>query len=187
MGYKFLVTTLNLMLSPNYDREFGKTTLDIIKDSKIIENVWKSGDQAYVWMSHADSVYNVPRGFEVIAYSILNNSIAMIANEQRKIYGMQFHPEVYHTPDGINLLANFLSIAGCQKNWTVNTFLEDQQDAIKKHIGTKKVIAALSGGVDSSVAAVLTYKAIGEQLHCIFIDNGLLRYNEVEKSKAIVY
>ncbi|GAT76894.1 glutamine-hydrolyzing GMP synthase [Ehrlichia ruminantium] len=169
----------------NCNKEFGKTILNIIKNSKIIENIWESGDQACVWMSHADSVYNVPRGFEVIAYSVLNNSIAMVANEQRRIYGMQFHPEVYHTPDGINLLANFLDIAGCKKDWTVTSFIDDQQDAIKKQIGNKKVIAALSGGVDSSVAAALTYKAIGNQLHCVFINNGLLRYNEVEKVKQL--
>ncbi|QGR02162.1 glutamine-hydrolyzing GMP synthase [Ehrlichia ruminantium] len=169
----------------NYNKEFGKTTLNIIKNSKITENIWQLGDQACVWMSHADSVYNVPRGFEVIAYSVLNNSIAMIANDRRKIYGMQFHPEVYHTPAGVNLLANFLDIANCQKNWTVTSFIDDQQGAIRKQVGSKKVIAALSGGVDSSVAAVLTYRAIGEQLHCIFIDNGLLRCNEVEKVKQL--
>ena len=166
-------------------KEFGKVTLDVVKESALTKNVWKIGDQVYVWMSHADSVYNVPYGFEVIAYSMLNNAIAMISNEKRRIYGVQFHPEVYHTPDGTNLLHNFIKIANCEENWTVTSFLDDQRNLIKKQVGSKKVIAAISGGVDSSVAAALTYRAIGDQLYCIFIDNGLLRYNEAEKIKQL--
>ncbi|AHX04438.1 glutamine-hydrolyzing GMP synthase [Ehrlichia japonica] len=184
-GLQLLSNYFKSTVVQSYGKEFGKATLNIVKGSEIIKDVWKVGEQASVWMSHADSVCDVPYGFEVIAYSVLNNTIAMISNEKRRIYGMQFHPEVYHTPDGIKLLANFVKIADCKNSWTMDSFLDDQQNLIKKQVGNKKVIAALSGGVDSSVAAALTYRAIGDQLCCIFIDNGLLRYNEAEKVRQL--
>ncbi|ABD45456.1 GMP synthase (glutamine-hydrolyzing) [Ehrlichia chaffeensis str. Heartland] len=180
-GLQLLSNYFNSTIVHGCGQEFGKAILNVVKKSEMIKDVWKVGDQPYVWMSHADSVYDTPCGFEVIACSVVNNAIAMISNEERRIYGVQFHPEVYHTPDGVKLLANFVRIAGCDNNWTVESFLDEQENLIKKQVGDKKVIAALSGGVDSSVAAALTYRAIGDQLHCIFIDNGLLRYNEAEK------
>ncbi|RZB12548.1 glutamine-hydrolyzing GMP synthase [Ehrlichia minasensis] len=185
-GLQLLSNYFNSAIVSGCSKEFGKATLNIIKASEITKNVWEVGRKVDVWMSHADSVYNVPHGFEVIAYSVLKNVIAMVCNEERKIYGMQFHPEVYHTTDGIALLNNFIRIAGCKNNWTMTSFLDEQQHIIRKQVGDKKVIAAISGGVDSSVAAALTYRAIGDQLHCIFIDNGLLRYNEAEKISQLL-
>ncbi|MGN7618906.1 MAG: glutamine-hydrolyzing GMP synthase [Ehrlichia sp.] len=184
-GLQLLSNYFKATVVSNCIKEFGKVDLDIIKESALTENIWKVGDRVHVWMSHTDSLYSVPYGFEVIAYSILNNAIAMISNEKRKIYGMQFHPEVYHTPDGTNLLSSFVKIANCEGNWKVASFLDDQQSLIKKQVGNKRVIAAISGGVDSSVAAALTYRAIGNQLYCIFVDSGLLRYNEAEKIKKL--
>ena len=184
-GLQILSNYFKSTIVSDSSKEFGKVTIDVIKESALTKGTWEIGDQVYVWMSHTDSVYDVPYGFEVIAYSVLNNAIAVISNEKRRIYGVQFHPEVYHTPDGTSLLDNFIKIANCEKNWTMLSFLDDQKAIIKKQVGDKKVIAAISGGVDSSVAAALTYRAIGNQLRCIFIDNGLLRYNEAEKIQQL--
>jgi GMP synthase (glutamine-hydrolysing) len=136
-------------------------------------------------MSHGDSISYLPEGFKVTA-STENTKIAAVENSQGKLYGLQFHPEVIHTPEGKKMLKNFLfRICGCKKTWTMKSFISKAIDEIKRDVGEKKVILGLSGGVDSSVAAVLLNRAIGKQLTCIFVDNGLLRKNEGERVKDL--
>ncbi|KJV69311.1 glutamine-hydrolyzing GMP synthase [Candidatus Neoehrlichia procyonis] len=183
-GVQILGLCFNSLVVSGY-REFGRVQLRIVKESMIIKGVWAPNDKVDVWMSHSDSLSTIPQGFEVIAYSVSNDVIAMISNEERKIYGMQFHPEVTHTCNGMKLFDNFLNIAQCNRNWTISSFFQKQMNTIRDNVGDKKVIAAISGGVDSSVAAVLLHKAIKDQLHCVFIDNGLLRKNESIKVRDI--
>ncbi len=129
-------------------------------------------------MSHSDEIKTLPPGFIKLAHT-LNAAIASFANRQKKIYGVQFHPEVVHTQRGTQILTNFMfQICGCLPRWTMDKFIASTVTQIKERVGNKKVILGLSGGVDSSVAAVLLHKAIGNRLHCIFVDNGLLRKNE---------
>ena len=136
------------------------------------------GDRLKVWMSHGDRVEELPSNFIKIAES-RNSPIAAIANRQKKIYGVQFHPEVVHTPKGIDILKNFLYIVcECQPSWTMSSFIENTTRAIKEKVKDEKVLCALSGGVDSSVTATLIHRAIGDRLICVFIDNGLLRKDE---------
>lgn len=166
-------------------KEFGRTKIKILTNSLIIKDLWNVGSEVDVWMSHSDSVMNAPNGFNIIAIGAVSNAAAIMGNEERKIYCIQFHPEVKHTNNGTKLLSNFLDIAKCTRNWTMSSFSTEQIKKIKNEIINKKVIGAVSGGVDSSVAAVLMHKAIGTQMHCIFIDTGLLRKNQVYDTKAI--
>src|SRR5690606_38217475 len=134
-----------------------------------------------VWMSHGDKVSAIPEGFEAVGTSP-GAPFAIIANEERKFYGVQFHPEVVHTPDGAKLYAQFVrAICGCEATWTMAAYREQAVAAIREQVGDKKVICGLSGGVDSSVAAVLIHEAIGDQLTCIFVDHGLMRKNEADE------
>ena len=138
-------------------------------------------DSTTCWMSHQDLVGNIPPNFEVIARSE-NTKVAAMSNKEKKIYGVQFHPEVSHTPLGKKLLENFLyRICQCQPSWNLESFIQQSIKDVKEKIGKGKVVAGVSGGIDSIVAAVLTHKAIGDQLHCIFINNGLLRKGEAEE------
>ena len=130
-----------------------------------------------VWMSHGDKVESIPDQFKIIA-SNDSTPIAAIANDEKKIYGVQFHPEVHHTPNGAMIYENFVKIAGFSGDWTMGAYREQALEAIRKQVGDKKVICGLSGGVDSSVAAVLIHEAIGDQLTCVFVDHGLLRKEE---------
>lgn len=158
-------------------REFGRATIKATADSPLFEGVWSKGNDYQVWMSHGDRVNEIPEGFSVIATSE-GAPFAAIADETRKIYGVQFHPEVVHTPDGGKLLKNFVhTIAGLKGDWTMAAFREKQIAAIREQVGDARVICGLSGGVDSSVAAVLIHEAIGEQLTCVFVDTGLMRAN----------
>jgi GMP synthase (glutamine-hydrolysing) len=135
------------------------------------------------WMSHGDSIEKLPRGFRITA-STKNTKIAATAHVKRNLYGLQFHPEVHHTARGKAMLRNFLfDVCGCKRTWTMKSFAKDSIAQIKETIGDKKVILGLSGGVDSSVTALLIHKAVGENLTCIFVDNGLLRKDEAEKLK----
>lgn len=163
-------------------REFGRAEIEIVSDSKLFEGVWAKGQRAPVWMSHGDRVISIPDGFNVIAISD-NAPFAAIADETRGFYAVQFHPEVVHTPDGARLLDNFVKrIARCGGDWTMATFKEEAIARIRAQVGKDgKVICGLSGGVDSSVAAVLIHEAIGEQLTCVFIDTGLLRAGEADQ------
>jgi GMP synthase (glutamine-hydrolysing) len=157
--------------------EYGKSDFNILNTNCSLFNQVKS--ESVVWMSHFDEVNKLPNNFEKIGDS--TNSIAAIANEKEKIYALQFHPEVDHTEEGAKILENFVfTICNSKKNWVLSNLIENTISLIKKQVGSKHVILGLSGGVDSSVAAVLLQKAIGKQLTCIFVDTGLLRLNEGE-------
>ena len=162
-------------------KEFGRAQVEVIKDSPLFDGVWQVGGAYQVWMSHGDRVNAIPDGFDVIAKSP-GAPFAAIADETRKIYAVQFHPEVVHTPDGARLLENFTKkIAGLSGDWTMAAFRDEAIEEIRKRVGSSRVICGLSGGVDSSVAAVLIHEAIGEQLTCVFVDTGLMRAGEGEE------
>ncbi len=162
-------------------REFGRAMVDVVKASRLFEGVWEPGSRHQVWMSHGDRVNAIPDGFEIIAKSD-GAPFAAIADETRNIYAVQFHPEVMHTPDGAKLLKNFThKIAGLSGDWTMAAFRDEAIAKIREQVGDARVICGLSGGVDSSVAAVLIHEAIGEQLTCVFVDTGLMRAGEGEE------
>jgi GMP synthase (glutamine-hydrolysing) len=162
-------------------REFGRAFVDVIGDCALFDGVWKKGDREQVWMSHGDRISAIPEGFHVVAVSE-GSPYAAIADERRRIYGVQFHLEVVHTPQGAKLLANFARrVCGCGGDWTMAAFKEHAIAQIRHQVGKGRVICGLSGGVDSAVAAVLIHEAIGHQLHCIFVDHGLLRGGEAEQ------
>lgn len=156
-------------------REYGKVKLDIVPGKDIFKGI---KNQSVCWMSHTDFIESAPEGFEITA-STENCPVAAMENPQKKMYAVQFHPEVEHTPFGKQFIKNFLyEVCGCKGNWTMQSFVEKTVAEIKEKVGDKKVLCGLSGGVDSSVAAVLVHKAIGDQLTCVFVDHGLLRKNE---------
>jgi len=162
-------------------REFGRALVEIIADSPLLQGTWQRGGREQVWMSHGDRVTRLPKGFQVVAASD-GAPFAIIADEGRRLYGIQFHPEVVHTPHGAALLRNFThAVAGCAGNWTMAGFRAMEVERIRAQVGGARVICGLSGGVDSSVAAVLIHEAIGDQLTCIFVDHGLLREGEAEE------
>ncbi len=162
-------------------REFGRAKVEVVKDTPLFDGVWDVGSSYQVWMSHGDRVNALPEGFETIAKSD-GAPFAAIANEARRIYAVQFHPEVVHTPDGGKLLYNFThNIAGLSGDWTMAAFREEAIADIRRQVGAARVICGLSGGVDSSVAAVLIHEAIGAQLTCVFVDTGLMRTDEGEE------
>lgn len=162
-------------------REFGHAVLNKKSDCELFQSVFTDDAPVSVWMSHGDKVIELPEGFAVSASSKYA-PIAAMSHESKKYYGVQFHPEVTHTDCGIALLNNFVhNICKCRALWTVDNIIEDDIAQIKQQVGTDKVILGLSGGVDSSVLAILLNKAIGEQLICVFIDNGLLRAYEAEQ------
>ncbi len=167
---------------PAKKREFGPAILQIDDWDDIFAGL---PSEFKVWMSHGDSVAKLPCGFSALAHT-QNSPYAAVGNLERKLYGLQFHPEVIHTEYGSQILANFLfNICGCKPTWTMKSFIQRQVETIRETVCDKKVICALSGGVDSSVTAALVHKAIGKSLHCIFIDNGLLRKNEVERVYSV--
>lgn len=158
--------------------EFGRAMVEVIDDSSLTQDVWNKGAHEQVWMSHGDRVTALPDGFRVIGKSG-GAPYAMIADKERRFYGVQFHPEVVHTPHGKALLKNFTHKAcGCAGDWTMAAFREESIEKIRKQVGTGKVICGLSGGVDSSVTAILLHEAIGDQLTCIYVDTGLMRTGE---------
>ncbi|MDP6474716.1 MAG: glutamine-hydrolyzing GMP synthase [Alphaproteobacteria bacterium] len=162
-------------------REFGRAMLDVTQDCALFDGVWNPGQREQVWMSHGDRVTAMPPGFESVATSE-GAPFAVIADDARRYYGVMFHPEVMHTPHGAQLLANFAhNVAGCAGDWTMAAFRAEAVKSIRQQVGAKRVVCGLSGGVDSSVAAVLIHEAIGDQLHCIFVDHGLLRADEGEQ------
>ncbi|PDQ22214.1 glutamine-hydrolyzing GMP synthase [Mesorhizobium sanjuanii] len=159
-------------------REFGRAFVEIEKDSPLFEGLWAPGQRHQVWMSHGDRVISLPKGFEVLGKSE-GSPFAIFGNVERKMYGIMFHPEVVHTPDGARLLRNFVhNIAGIEGDWTMRAYREHAVETIRKQVGKGKVICALSGGVDSSVAALLIHEAVGDQLTCILVDHGLMRKDE---------
>ncbi len=180
-GEQAMAAQLGGEVEGGHHREFGRAEIEIQKPSALFEGIWHVGERYPVWMSHGDRVTRLPAGFDVIGTSP-NAPIAMIADEKRKFYATQFHLEVMHTPHGAALLRNFVRrIAGCRGDWTMRAFKEEAIEKIRAQVGKGKVICGLSGGVDSSVAAVLIHEAIGEQLTCVFVDHGLLRLAEGEK------
>ncbi len=161
-------------------REFGRAYVDVTDTCALFDGVWQKGAREQVWMSHGDRVTALPAGFRVVATSE-GAPFAAIANDERKFYGVQFHPEVVHTPHGAALLKNFThKVAGCKGDWTMAGFRQEEIAKIRAQVGKGKVICGLSGGVDSSVAAVLIHEAIGDQLTCIFVDHGMMRQGEAE-------
>lgn len=159
-------------------REFGKAEIDVVATSQLTDGVWQVGKRYQVWMSHGDKVDAIPQGFKVVART-LSAPYAAIADEARRLYGLQFHPEVVHTPEGARLLTNFVRrICEASGQWTMARFKETEIARIRAQVGSAKVLCGLSGGVDSSVVAKLLHEAIGNQLQCIFVDTGMLRLNE---------
>ncbi len=180
-GQQLICHLLGGKVEASKEREFGKAEIDVVSKSKF----FKSVKSRQVWMSHGDSVKKIPTGFEVIAKT-KNAPYAAIADEKRKIYGVQFHPEVVHSVDGKKMIENFvINIAGCKSDWTMKNFKAEEIKEIKKLVGKNHVICGLSGGVDSSVVAALINEAIGKQLTCIFVDHGLLRKGEGAQVKEI--
>lgn len=162
-------------------REYGRAHLQNVKHNELFATIT---DHSQVWMSHSDSIKKLPEGFEIIATTEMIPVAAFTSDSYaaHPVYGIQFHPEVTHSTDGKQLLKNFVvDICGCRQDWTPAAFIEDTVARIKKEVGNAKVVMALSGGVDSTVAATLVHKAIGSNLYCIFVDNGLLRKNEFEQ------
>ena len=161
--------------------EFGHATLEVMEDCALFHGAWEVGGREQVWMSHGDHVTRLPAGFRTVAVSA-GSPYAAIADDARRYYGVQFHPEVVHTPHGRQLLHNFThGVAGLAGDWSMAGFREAQKERIRAQIGTGRVICGLSGGVDSSVAAALIHEAVGDQLTCIFVDSGLLRQGEAEE------
>jgi GMP synthase (glutamine-hydrolysing) len=164
-----------------HEREFGRAEILIERPSPLLEGLGDIGDRELVWMSHGDKITAIPLGFDVVAASE-GSPLAVIADEGRRFYGIQFHPEVAHTPRGALMLRNFThKIAGLRGDWTMKAFRDEAIARIRDQVGKGRVICGLSGGVDSSVAAVLIHEAIGDQLTCVFVDHGLLRLNEAEQ------
>ncbi len=177
-GQQCLVTQLGGRVEGSDHREFGRAHIDITADCALFHGAWTPGSRELVWMSHGDRVTVLPPGFRVVA-STEGAPFAVIADEARHYYGVMFHPEVVHTPHGAALLRNFaVHVAGCRPDWTMAAFREAEIARIRAQVGGGRVICGLSGGVDSSVAAVLIHEAIGAQLTCIFVDHGLLRQDE---------
>lgn len=177
-GLQLLAQSGGGKVEGGHEREYGHADLDIQTDSLLFKGLDKKEP---VWMSHGDRVTEPPSGFEIIA-GTSNLKIAAVENKTEKLYGIQFHPEVHHTPKGLRILQNFLyDIAGLKPDWTMQSFIEETVTGIREKVKTGNVILGLSGGVDSSVTAVLLHKAIGDKLHPIFIDTGLLRKNEASE------
>ncbi|MBS7586750.1 glutamine-hydrolyzing GMP synthase [Ancylobacter defluvii] len=180
-GQQTLATQLGGVVEGGHAAEFGRADVEIKAASPLFEGFWEVGKRYPVWMSHGDRVTKLPEGFEVIATSE-NAPFAIAADESRRYYTTMFHPEVVHTPQGGKLLSNFVhNIVGLKTDWTMAAFREEAIKRIREQVGSEKVICGLSGGVDSSVAAVLIHEAIGDQLTCVFVDHGLLRLGEAEK------
>ena len=162
-------------------QEFGRAFVDVNDDCALFQGLWQAGEKYQVWMSHGDQVMEIPPGFRLVGTSD-DCPFAAIADDARGFYGVQFHPEVMHTPDGTALLRNFThKVAGCRGDWNMATFRHEAEARVKAQVGGGRVICGLSGGVDSSVVAILLHEAIGDQLTCVFVDHGLLREGEAEE------
>jgi GMP synthase (glutamine-hydrolysing) len=177
-GLQLICRNFGGKVEPADSREYGKSVLRIIDDSDLFQEI---DPVSVVWMSHGDYLTELPSGFKIVGESD-HSPICAISNHSKNIFGLQFHPEVVHTEEGEKIIRNFVfKICKCKGDWTSENFIDEQLEKIKATIGNSKAICALSGGVDSTVAAVLVRKAIGDDLICIHIDNGLMRKNESEK------
>lgn len=180
-GQQTLCTQLGGVVEGGHAAEFGRADIEIKTASPLFEGFWETGKSYPVWMSHGDRVTELPEGF-VVAATSQNAPFAIAVNEQRRYYTTMFHPEVVHTPDGAKLLSNFVHrIVGLKSDWTMAAYRAEMIRKIREQVGTGRVLCGLSGGVDSSVAAMLIHEAIGDQLTCVFVDHGLLRQNEAEE------
>jgi GMP synthase (glutamine-hydrolysing) len=178
-GHQALCKDFGGEISSSASRSYGAAQLKLKAESMLFQNFDKTAGSHQVWMSHGDCISKLPDDFTVVAKTD-EVQYAVIQHKSKYIYGIQFHPEVSHTIDGMKLLDAFLhKIADCKKDWGISSFIDEEVAFIRNKVGKEKVVLGLSGGVDSTVVAVLLNKAIGKQLYCIFIDNGLLRHNEV--------
>lgn len=176
-GMQLMAHDLGGTVEPGDAREYGRALLTVVHHGKLFDGMDPSIES---WMSHGDSVTKLPEGFELIGRT-MNTPVAAIANDERKFYGVQFHPEVVHTKGGQKVLENFVSeVCGCSQSWTMKNFLDEAIRKVREQVGDKRVLLALSGGVDSSTLAFLLHKAIGDRLTCMFIDQGFMRKNEPE-------
>ncbi|WP_338453185.1 glutamine-hydrolyzing GMP synthase [Niallia oryzisoli] len=176
-GMQLMTKHFNGKVEPAKQREYGKANISVQHQSKLFADL---PQEQVVWMSHGDLVVEAPEGFRIDATSP-SCPISSMSDEQRNLYAVQFHPEVQHSVHGSEMLRNFVfSVCGCKGDWSMENFIEIEMEKIRQTVGDKKVLCALSGGVDSSVVAVLIHKAIGDQLTCIFVDHGLLRKGEAE-------
>lgn len=177
-GFQTMAEQLGGKVEAGVVHEFGYAKIDITHQDKLLHGIADENNQSQVWMSHGDKVARLPEGF-VTTSSTPNCPFASASDENRKLYGVQFHPEVTHTAKGVELIANFVhKICGCGSEWNSDNIIEMRIAQLKQQIGDNKVLLGLSGGVDSSVVAALLHRAIGDQLTCVFVDNGLLRLNE---------
>src|SRR5262249_9720826 len=175
-GLQLISYFLGGKVEPSSRREYGAAKIKQLYDSRLLKGL---DEEFPVWMSHGDHVTIAPPGFQVIAET--DNALGAVENQGRGIYGLQFHPEVAHTPDGKKVLSNFVfDICGCHGDWSPHSFIDQAVGKIRGQIGDERAVCGLSGGVDSAVAAALVAQAIGDRLTCIFVDNGLLRKNEFE-------
>ena len=180
-GQQTMAVQLGGRVEGDHAAEFGRADVEILKASPLFDGLWEVGGKYPVWMSHGDRVTVAPEGFEIIGTSE-NAPFAICVNEDKRYYTTMFHPEVVHTPDGGKLLANFVhKIVGLHADWTMAAYKQEMIQKIRDQVGSSRVICGLSGGVDSSVAAVLIHEAIGDQLTCIYVDHGLMRQAESEQ------
>lgn len=181
-GMQLMTHLLGGVVAKAQHREYGRAEIAIDDSTDLFKGL---PGREVVWMSHGDRIEKFPEGFNPISHTD-NSPVAAMKDENRRFYGVQFHPEVVHTPKGKEIIGNFLfEICGCRPTWTMGSFIESQVKEIKERVGGKGVICGLSGGVDSAVTAVLIHKAIGDQLTCIFVDNGLLRAGEAKKVEEV--
>jgi GMP synthase (glutamine-hydrolysing) len=179
-GMQYMTHVLGAVVAKAEEREYGSAVIKI-RDSRNLFYGFNRRQEEMVWMSHGDRIEKLPEGFKSLASS-RNSPVAAMADISRGLFGVQFHPEVAHTPKGMRIIKNFLfRICGCEPLWTMSSFVERTVHDLRKKIGTDRVICGVSGGVDSTITAVLLHTAIGEQLSCIFVDNGLLRKGEAEE------
>ncbi|MEM7461440.1 MAG: glutamine-hydrolyzing GMP synthase [Pseudomonadota bacterium] len=184
-GQQTLCHQLGGKVEGGHHREFGRADIEILKSSPLFEGIWEVGGKYPVWMSHGDRVTRLPDGFEVYATSP-NAPFAIAADNKRNYFSTMFHPEVVHTPDGARLLSNFVhNIAKLKPDWSMSAYRKEMVEKIRAQVGSGRVICALSGGVDSSVAALLIHEAVGDQLTCILVDHGLMRLNEAAEVVAM--
>jgi GMP synthase (glutamine-hydrolysing) len=183
-GQQTLAHQLGGKVEGGHAREFGRAFIDVTGDCALTQGLWAKGAREQVWMSHGDRITELPPGFRVVASSE-GAPFALIADDARRYYGTMFHPEVVHTPHGAALLKNFTHlVCGCTGDWTMGAFRAEMVAKIRAQVGSGRVVCGLSGGVDSSVAAVLLHEAIGDQLTCIYVDHGLMRAGESEQVVA---
>ena len=184
-GEQTMAAQLGGAVGPSTHREFGRAFIDIVDDCMLFDGLWKAGERHQVWMSHGDRIDAIPEGFRVVATTD-GAPFAAIANDGARRYGVQFHPEVVHTPDGAKLISNFVRhVAGCTATWSMAGYRAAKIADIRAQVGDGKVICGLSGGVDSAVAAVLIHEALkdsgADQLTCVFVDHGLMRAGEADQ------